>query len=450
MPKQKSQTLKQTKNSTIRVLNNSPRDKSLTHRALLFAAIAKGTSTIHKPLLAQDNLATLLCLKKLGIKIHLTKNTVQVKGNPDAFYQAKNLALDCQNSGTTIRHLIAMLSGSQGNITLTGDASLKKRPMKRILDPLKKWGAKFENEVAPIIINKSTELTQGSYRRFHQLKVASAQIKSALLLFGLLYKKPIQLRGKLASRNHTENFLRFLSIPYKQNAKGIALNFTGVIPSFETLIPADPSSTIFYLFIFALTQKKHVKLVLPEQYFNITRCYSWSMLKSAGYQIQFQKKSDSLCVELLGTLKFSAGKKTKTNFSLPAKYSSFVIDDIPLLMIWSLFLQKKSTFHNLAELQVKESNRVLEMKKIFSCFGLQEHFLERKKSISIIPLKDKCPENLKLIKKYHSDDHRMVMCFHSLLAIAGIKHTITKKEKEIISVSNPQWVSDCETILSWR
>ena len=376
LPKQKSHSLKQT---YTRVLNNPPRDKSLTHRALLFAALAKGQSFIHFPLIAQDTLATMHSLKTLGLKVIKRKYHIQVMGNPDAFSQAKDLKLNCQNSGTTIRHLLALLAGSKGRITLTGDKSLRTRPMGRILEPLKQWGAKFQTplkarQTLPITIDQAPILTGG----VHVLKTASAQVKSALLFYALLYQKKIQLKGKLQSRNHTENFLRYLQIPFKSKNNTLQLLVPTSVPSFTTTIPADPSSTIYYLFLFNFAQNTSRKLLMAHHYYNITRCYSWIVLRKSGYSLDFIKDLVQNSVETTGTLGFELTSQKKQGIHLSSQHTSFVIDDIPLLMIWSLWLSTPSTFKNLSELQFKESNRLLEIQKIFDCFGLSKQFQQKK------------------------------------------------------------------------
>jgi len=453
LPKQKRQSLKQT---FAKVLNSPPQDKSLTHRALLLAALTQGTSIIHSPLWSDDTLATLSCLKKLGFHYKKNKDFISIKGNPDIFYQAQNITLDCKNSGTTIRHLLALLVGSKGNVILKGDQSLSLRPMERILNPLEKLGGQFQRpkllaKTLPLTINSSHKSRDGNYH----LPIASAQVKSALLFYALLYKKKMEITGKIQSRNHTENFFKYLNLPINTSSKKITLQTCKKIPPFEVHIPADPSSTIYYLFLYNFsvlknTKHKTQKLIMDRHYYNYTRCLSWHLLKSVGYNLDFIKYPKQNSVECLGTLEFEATSKLKKGFHVLEKQASFVIDDIPLLMIWSLFLPKKSIFEGLQELQHKESNRLLEIQKILSCFDLESCFIQSKDKVEILPLKNfKFSLNkTKLKKKYIGEDHRMVMIYHSLLTVFGYKIKLTKKAKKIIAVSNPQWESDLATILS--
>jgi 3-phosphoshikimate 1-carboxyvinyltransferase len=450
LPKQKRQTSQQT---FAKVLNSPPRDKSLTHRALLLAALSQGTSTIDYPLWSEDTFSTLTCLKKLGLQYKKKKNSITITGNPALFYQAKNLVLNCKNSGTTIRHLLALLVGSQGNVILKGDKSLSLRPMERILTPLQIWGGHFErpktkSKTLPLKITGAKKLRGGTY----MLPIASAQVKSALLFYALLYKKILTIKGKIQSRNHTENFFKYLKIPIHITPKKISMNAAQKIPSFSVQIPADPSSTIYYLFLYNFSTLKNSpnktqKLIMDTHYYNYTRCLSWHLLKSVGYKIEFIKYPKQNSVECIGTLEFEASQKLKKGFHILEKQTSYVIDDIPLLMIWSLFLPKKSTFEGLQELQHKESNRLLEIQKILACFGLEKYFFQDRDKVIIQPLKN-FPHTMKLKKKYKGDDHRLVMIYHALLHIFGLKQKLTTKEKKIIAVSNPQWESDLETILS--
>lgn len=440
------------------ILNNPPRDKSLTHRALFLAALSHGTSKISHPLLAKDTKATVKCLRKIGIKITLKNSTLIIAGNPDLFYQAKNLKLDCQNSGTTLRHLIALLVNSEGQITLTGDNSLQSRPMNRIVDPLLKLGAKIiylkkHSTTAPLKIMATKKLKSGTIN----LNVASAQVKSALLLYAALNRKSIKLKGKIQSRNHTENFLKYLGTKIITTHKKISFSLKKPLPSFHLSIPADPSSTLYYLFLFQFCRKNSACLQLPHHYYNKTRCTSWDMLKKAGYELNFKKNSSSNqhheCVESTGTLYFKVSTNKKKGFSLSPAEVSYVIDEIPLLLAWALFLDEPSIFRSIEELSYKESDRLKEVQRIFTCFGIENHLTKYKHHVTITPLKN---TSLERIYVYQGEDHRMVMLYQSLLIISNKKHisknmlkkNLSKKEEKIIQISNPQWSSDLVKILS--
>lgn len=433
------------------ILNNLPTDKSITHRALLLAAISQGTCTINDYLSAGDTHATIKCLKNIGITIKSIKskvNSLKISGNPEAFYRAKNLTLDCKNSGTTLRHLCAMLVGSMGNITLKGDSSLNSRPMERIVTPLKKLGALISYlnknaKTAPIKIQKADKLLNGK----HHLKIASAQIKSSLLFYAILNRKKILLTGKLSSRDHTENLLTYLGIKYLNHKKKIQLNSKQNIPAFSLRIPADPSTTLYYLFIFTMTQKDGKSLILGNHYYNITRCYSWDLLEKSGHYLRFYPDKNLKSFEKIGVLHFKKTIHRKSGFNLPERYNSYVIDELPLLMTWALFLDTKSIFRNPKELIHKESDRLKEVQKIFQCFGVEEHFQVKNDKIIIIPIKK---SQLVIKSKYNSHDHRMVMLYHSLLIICGNPKKLTNIERKTVNVSNPQWESDSLKIFNWR
>lgn len=205
--------------------------------------------------------------KKIGISLKCTKKQIIIVGNPDAFYQTKNISLNCQNSGTTLRHLLALLVCSQGKVILSGDYSLQKRPMQRIVEPLIKLGAnvhyhKKSIKTAPLKILLAKKLQGGEIH----LKIASAQVKSALLFYALLNHKKIILKGKISSRNHTENLLHYLGANIQYGDKIISLAPLSTryrLPSLKISIPADPSSTLFYLFLFQQLKKILQCLLCP-------------------------------------------------------------------------------------------------------------------------------------------------------------------------------------------
>ncbi|WP_367226104.1 3-phosphoshikimate 1-carboxyvinyltransferase [Exiguobacterium sp. AM39-5BH] len=181
-------------NGVIRV----PSDKSITHRALLLGAVAHGQTTVYDPLLGEDCRSTLEAIRRLGAQVDEQADRLVITGSP-SLTPAK---LDCGNSGTTMRLMAGLLAGIAGTFTLTGDASLSKRPMRRVTDPLRKMGADLEGDFAPISIHGGA-LTGIDYT----LPVASAQVKSAILLAGLRADSPTVVREPVLSRDHTERML---------------------------------------------------------------------------------------------------------------------------------------------------------------------------------------------------------------------------------------------------
>ena len=219
-----------------------PGDKSISHRALFFAALAEGQSEISGLLESDDVLSTLRALKSLGVEIEKDGDRWFVQGRGPQAFQAPLTPIDCGNSGTTMRLLLGILAGQNLGVpvTLTGDASLKKRPMKRVAEPLVKMGARIqlsEGGFAPLQI-------QGGHlqARDYDLPLASAQLKSALLFAALSAQGVTRLHGKIASRDHTERMLRQFGVEFVCSAEQIALSGGQKLVPQNVQVPGDPSS----------------------------------------------------------------------------------------------------------------------------------------------------------------------------------------------------------------
>lgn len=437
-------------------LKDLPGDKSITHRLLFMAALISKKSTIINPNLGLDVLSTIKCLKKLGVQIKISNNKkkILVKGKTLRTFPLSNhndLTLDCQNSGTTIRHLIAMLVSTNKKITLQGDKSLIKRPMARIIDPLKSLGANIEyknkTNTPPVIVSPPIKNVEGG-KIF--LNVASAQVKSALLFYSLIQKKKMTISGKIQSRNHTEKLFKFLNIPIQVSKNSITVNPEKLInlSPFTISVPADPSAYLYYMFLFSTLKKPGSTLKLPNVYYNPTRCHSWDLLKMAGYKLIWEKNLQNHFEET-GTLYFSNFKKSGSKFNLTKKFHPFVIDEIPLLMTWALFLDNASVFFDEPELRIKESDRLKELKSLFQIFGITENWIEQKKTntIKIIPIKNL--NNLQYPKTiFSSCDHRLIMIYHCLLLLSKDGKVQKLKNKKWIKVSNPMWDYHLSEILN--
>ena len=206
-------------------LEGSPRipgDKSVSHRSLMFGALAEGTTEVSHLLESADVLSTWACLERMGVRIERSGGQVLVHGVGMLGLRAPLEALDCGNSGTTIRLLMGILSGQDFTCELTGDGSLRRRPMKRIAGPLRQMGARIDltdGERAPLKLRGSPALQAISY----ELPVASAQLKSALLLAGLFAQGTTRLTGLIQSRDHTERLLPHFGVAVEAGATEVAI-----------------------------------------------------------------------------------------------------------------------------------------------------------------------------------------------------------------------------------
>ncbi len=223
-----------------------PGDKSISHRSVMFGSLAKGTTKITGFLQGADCLSTISCFRKMGISIENLEDTVLVHGNGLHGLKKPDSVLDCGNSGTTTRLISGILSAQNFSVTLTGDASIQKRPMKRIMDPLSQMGADITsvngNGCAPLAINGRT--LHGIH---YQSPVASAQVKSAILLAGLYAEGETKVTEHSLSRNHTELMLKEFGADVRTEKTTAIIRPAEELFAKEIAVPGDISSAAFFL-----------------------------------------------------------------------------------------------------------------------------------------------------------------------------------------------------------
>ena len=329
-----------------------PGDKSLTHRALMLGAMAKGTSLIRGALTSLDARSTARVLRQLGAGISpLTPGRVtRVEGRgrlrrPDA-------TLDCGNSGTTTRLLLGLLAAHSMRVTLTGDASLRRRPMRRVTVPLSEMGARFSessNDGLPLTV------TGGKLRSLrHQLPVSSAQIKSCLLLAGLAGGVQVELREPAGrSRDHTERLLRAFGYLIEERDGWLTFEPTGEVTPFEMEIPGDPSSAAFPVGAALLAESGELRV--SRVCLNPTRTGFLRVLERMGGRIAAEDIGPQFD-EPVGAL--VAGPSPLIGTEVSAEEIPGLIDEIPLLAALATRARGTTVFRDVAELRVKESDRL--------------------------------------------------------------------------------------------
>ena len=337
---------------TIRGQITLPGDKSISHRALIFAAIAKGSSKIRHLNIGADALSTIACLQKLGVNFQLGKFTVDVESPGLAgLKNPSDGILNCGNSGTTVRLMAGLLAGcEQMNFSMIGDASLSKRPMRRIIDPLKKMGADIssENDTLPLVIH-GTKLKGIQY----PLPIASAQVKSCVLLAGLSAQGKTFVEETLPSRNHTETMMKMFRIPIFRNKNIISVHtLRRPIPGFEYSVPGDPSSAAYWVAAALMIPKS--RLLLRKVSLNPTRTGYIKLLRSCGADIQIADEKKGL--EPSGDL--IVRSSTLKAFHIRSKQVPNLIDEIPLLALIAAVCKGKSTIRGAKELRYKECDRI--------------------------------------------------------------------------------------------
>jgi 3-phosphoshikimate 1-carboxyvinyltransferase len=340
-----------------------PGDKSISHRALMFAALADGESTISHLATGADVRATRGALEALGVSIRNRDREMLVVGRGIGSWSEPDDIIDCGNSGTTMRVLSGALAGRDFLTILTGDASLRTRPMGRVVEPLRAMGARIggrqNGQLAPLVIS------DGDLRgRRHELSVASAQVKSALVLAALQAEGESEIVSPGVSRDHTERMLAALGAPV--DADGLTVRVGPGAPSAFTIdVPGDPSSAAFFAVAAAITPGSD--LVIEGVSCNPTRIGFVTVMKRMGANITMTVTGEQ-CGEPVGELHIVASPLRGTEIA-GAEIPN-VIDEIPALAVAAAFADGVTDIRDAAELVVKESNRIGTLRAELDALGV--------------------------------------------------------------------------------
>lgn len=326
-----------------RTLETAP-DKSITHRAVMFNAFARGTAVVTNALLGEDCLSTIACMRALGADISVDGSTVRVTGAP-AFRDA---ALYAGNSGTTTRLLAGLLAGMGVTASIDGDASLRSRPMKRVTEPLTAMGADITSTdgKAPLYI-KPASLRGIDYK----MPVASAQVKSAILLAGLHASGVTRVTEPVRSRDHTELMLRAMGADVRTDGLTVSVR-AGDLVSADVEVPGDASSAAFLLGAAAVV--KGGRVTVKRVGLNPTRTGAFEVLRRMGADISVDRRSGG--VEPYGDITLSQAPLRP--FEITAEEVPSLIDELPLLAAVACYAEGTSVIGGAAELKVKESDRI--------------------------------------------------------------------------------------------
>ncbi len=339
-----------------------PGDKSISHRSVMFGAIAEGTTTVEGFLLGEDCLSTIDCFRKLGVKIDVEGTNVKIESaGMDAWKEPKEV-LYTGNSGTTTRLMLGILSGTKLHTIMTGDASIGKRPMRRVVDPLRQMGAQIAGrdggQYTPLAI-QGTELSSIDYT----MPVASAQVKSAILLAGLRAKGTTIVRESEISRDHTERMLRQFGA--KVEAANGVVSFEGgqKLKGTHVSVPGDISSAAFFLVAGAVAQDSEI--ILKNVGVNETRAGIIDVLQAMGADLEVVIEDEQAAEPTAAiTVRTSNLKGTTIEGAIIPR----LIDEIPVLALLATQAQGKTIIKDAEELKVKETDRitavVTELKKL--------------------------------------------------------------------------------------
>ncbi|WRF17978.1 3-phosphoshikimate 1-carboxyvinyltransferase [Helicobacter pylori] len=405
-------------------------DKSLSHRAVIFSLLAQKPCFVRNFLMGEDCLSSLEIAQNLGAKVENTaKNSFKI--TPPTAIKEPNKILNCNNSGTSMRLYSGLLSAQKGLFVLSGDNSLNARPMKRIIEPLKAFGAKIlgreDNHFAPLAI-LGNPLKACDY----ESPIASAQVKSAFILSALQAQGISAYKENELSRNHTEIMLKSLGANI-QNQDGV-LKISPLekpLEAFDFTIANDPSSAFFFALACTITPKS--RLLLKNVLLNPTRIEAFEVLKKMGTHIEYAIQSKDL--EIIGDIYIEHAplKAIAINQNIAS-----LIDEIPALSIAMLFAKGKSMVKNAKDLRAKESDRIKAVVSNFKALGIEcEEFedgfyVEGLEDIS--PLKQRFSQKKPpLIKSFN--DHRIAMSF----AILTLALPLEIDNLECANISFPQF-----------
>lgn len=355
---------------TVRGTITLPGDKSISHRAAILAAMATGETRIDNYATGADCASTLQCLEALGVEIRREETTVFVRGVGKTGFRKPVGGLDCGNSGTTMRLLAGVLAGQRFDSVLTGDESLRRRPMRRVVEPLSKMGARVESEngCAPLRIRGANPLKAISYR----MPISSAQVKSCVLLAGLNAKGKTVLSSPptkfpiITSRNHTESMLEFLGAQIEEEfvesgarfAHRVAIDGASQLVARNLRVPSDVSSAAFFLVAAACLNDS--ALVLKNVGLNRTRTAFVEVLQNFGADVKILNRAE-ICNETVGDLSVGGSGKlvsTADSNKIDGERVANLIDEIPILAIFGSQLENGLEIRGAEELRVKESDRI--------------------------------------------------------------------------------------------
>ena len=410
-------------------------DKSLSIRWVLFASLANGVSKSKHLLMSEDVLATINAIKKLGIKVKYNKDVCEIYGvGIDGYKYKKNLTINAKNSGTFGRLILGLLINTPYPIRLIGDKSLSKRDFKRISDPLSIFGANFKltnNKNLPLKIYGSPKLRPIKYIETR----GSAQCKSSIIFAGMRTVGTTYIKAK-KSRNHTELLCKYLKLPIKIKEKKkydlIEIKKIKKLSPLNYNIPSDLSSSSFFIILTALT--KNSKLLIKNVNINPSRTGVINILKRMGVKINL-KNQKNYKGEKNADIFVRSSKKLKS-INCPTKFNSGAIDEFLLIFLVAAKANGISYFKNLAELNQKESPRLIWGAKILNHLGVKN--IITKSSIKIYGNPNLSISHKITIKNFFKD-HRVFMT--SVIAALSFGGDWTIHDKDSINTSFPNFMN---------
>ena len=417
---------------------NIPGDKSISHRALIIGSQATGIVKVTNLLESADVFSTMNALRKFGVHIVKRGKDYYVYGLVVGGLREYNGTINCGNSGTTARLMMGLLSTYPITINFIGDKSLSKRPMARVINLLREFGANALPE------NKNTMPFKflGSYvglQNDQKLNVPSAQLKSAWCLAALNTKGISTLEERFETRDHTEIMLKYLGANIKvkksKNKKIISIFGKTPIDAKDISVPGDISSAAFMIILALIS--KNSKVIIKNVLLNPTRTGILDVLKKMKAKIKIKNKK-TICGEVVGDIEAQSSNLKAT--TVPEKMAPRLIDEYPILFIAACFAKGTSIFNGIEELRVKESDRIKSMEDGLKPLGVKIN--STKSSVKITGT-----NSFKLNKKIKVDakgDHRIAMSFYMLSQVLNKSFKI--KDFNYVKTSFPSFTKTINTL----
>ncbi len=397
-----------------------PGDKSISHRSVMFGAIAEGTTKIKGFLPGADCLATIDCFKKMGVKIETYADSVTVHGVGLHGLKAPLETLYTGNSGTTTRLISGILAGQAFESVVSGDASIAKRPMARITKPLREMGAKIDGDYCPL------KISGGGLQGINYISpVASAQVKSAVLLAGLYAKGETVFTEPEKSRDHTERMLSAMGAEVECSGKSVKIKPTQKLNAADITVPGDISSAAFFMVLAAICPGGEI--TVENVGINETRTGIIDVIKAMGADISIINEKTVLGEPIAD---ICVKHSVLSGVEIGGEIIPRLIDEIPIIAVMALFAEGKTVIKDAQELKVKESNRIKAVVTELKRCGAE--ITENDDGMTITGKKPLCAADFSTY-----GDHRMAM---SLAVLAQmIEGGCTLDDADCVSVSYPDF-----------
>jgi 3-phosphoshikimate 1-carboxyvinyltransferase len=409
-----------------------PGDKSISHRVLMLASLARGTSELAGLLTGEDVKSTARVLRQLGVELSPLRATtpLRIRGRPLA---GPKSALNCGNSGTTARLMLGVLAGHALRARLTGDASLRGRPMRRVTDPLRAMGARIEEahgDSLPLTIHGG---------RLHPLTytspVASAQVKSALLFAGLTGHVAVTIREPYRSRDHTERLFLYLGLGLHERDGAIVYDPPANrlrVPAFRLSVPGDVSSAAFLVAAAVLAEAG--ELVVEHVGVNPTRTGFLVVLERMGARVERANLGDEGGEPVADLIARPASLR---GTEVSAAEVPTLVDEVPVLAVLASRAEGETVFREVGELRVKESNRLELIARNLRAVGTDA---EARGNDLYVRGASRAPRG----RVDTARDHRLAMAFAVLGTLPGA--AVTLSERRSVAISYPAFFRDLKRV----